>query len=211
MSDDPLDDVDPDDFADREGDPFESLDAPEDEDAPDASGVDDVDDAERTGSGAPDAGGPPTDDPFEYLGDRSSGGSADETGDTESPSDRPDSPVDVSADPFGDVDVSRGDPFESAENPFERVDVDGVDPDDLWAELTADESERTAGVDPPEDDVVEVSKHRFCEGCPHFSPPPEVSCSHDTAAIIEFVGPDDVRIKNCPIVQERRELGEVHE
>jgi hypothetical protein len=255
MSDDPFDDLDPDEYREREGDPFESLaddptesdeTDPAEESGPDAdagpAGANnadagpagasdaDTDPAGATGPDAPAAEDPPvgrstgTDgddpDPFEYLADpaeerpRSAddrtpegdapGGSGEGNGEGR------DRSVDVAANPFGDVDVSRGDPFESADNPFERVDVDGVDPDELWLELTSDDRE-TGPADPPEDDVVDVSKHRFCEVCPHFSAPPSVECTHEGTEILAFLDPDEVRVRNCPVVGERRELGEVHE
>lgn len=125
--------------------------------------------------------------------------------------------VDVAGDPLGGVDVSRGDPFDSADNPFERVDVDGVDPDEVWERFTADAASGADGTDDDggperdEDDVVDVSKHRFCETCPHFSDPPETACGHPGTDVLEFVGTDQVRVANCPVVRERRELGEVHE
>lgn len=178
--DDPFDDIDPDDVADREGDPFEALDGdPGDDDrppGPDAEGAD----ASTDDGGA--TGGPPMDDWT----------------------------VDVSGDPFGDVDVSRGDPFESDASSFASEDVDAVDPDAVWDRFTAT-AESAARDGSSGEDVTVVPKHRFCETCPHFSDPPEVRCTHDGTTILAFVGPDDVRVADCPVVRERRELGELDE
>jgi hypothetical protein len=108
--------------------------------------------------------------------------------------------------------VSEGDPFESASSAFERAGVEGIDPDEVWDRLTAepdgDEADDGEGFPPDddEDDVVTVSKHSYCEGCEHFSSPPDVTCTHEGTEILEFVGVDDVRVSNCPVVEERREL-----
>jgi hypothetical protein len=220
---DPFDDLDEDGDEERDGDPFAELgDAAESTDGTDA----------KDGNG--DAGHvdpDPTDsvepqpDPFEYLGDAGPDVSAAADDDVGREAPDPEAgdvgegeqvdvadgeQVDVAGDLFGDVDVSRGDPFEAAESPFEQFDVEGVDPDEVWERFTEDASADST-VDQPEDDVVVVSKHEFCEGCPYFTPPPEIECTHAGTTILEFVGPDDVRVENCPIVQERRELGEVHE
>lgn len=190
---DPFDDLD--EYEDREGDPFAHLD-----DA--APGVPDEGDGRDDGEAVDD------DDDADERDAAFEGGDFDESVD-ESVAGSSAGSVDVAGDPFGDVDVSRGDPFESADSPFQRVDVDAVDADEVWRRFT--EGTDAAAADPPEDDVVTVSKHAFCEGCPHFTAPPDVECTHEGTEILEFVGPDDVRVSNCPIVRERRELGEVHE
>jgi hypothetical protein len=190
---DPFDDLD--DGDDRDGDPFAELgnvDAPTEGDGPDGDSAEHDDDPVP---GVPDA----ADEGLETdATDRADAGAV------------PGEQVDVTADPFGEVDVSRGDPFEAADSPFQQVDVAGVDPDEVWERFTADAASESEG-EQPERDVVVVSKHEFCEGCPHVTAPPDVECTHDGTAIVEFVGPDDVRVENCPIVRERRELGEIHE
>jgi hypothetical protein len=189
VSEDPFDDLDPEAHRDREGDPFESLDS-------DVPG-DETPSVPATGD-SPDER-PATEvesDPFEYVEDRPAAGDA-----------------------FGDVDVSRGDPFEGSETVFERVDVDSVDPDAVWdrftesAERTDEPSQATLGGEAvPEDapDTVTVPKRRFCQTCPYFTAPPETSCAHEGTEIRRFVGTDDVRVSNCPVVTERRELGETY-
>jgi hypothetical protein len=188
VSDDPFEDLDPDAYRDREGDPFEYLgggpSADEDRESP--SGPDEETDEHEAAS---------------------------VTGDT-------DRTVDVSGEAFGDVDVSRGDPFESADSPFRQVDVDSVDPDEVWERFTggAERAEQTptetlGGEEVADDaaDVVEVPKGRFCQTCPHFSAPPETTCNHPGTEILTFVDSDEVRVSNCPVVRERRELGETYD
>lgn len=190
---DPFDDLD--DRDDRHGDPFAEL---GDVDAPTEDDGSDGDSAERNDDPAPGVPDPDDEGLETDATDRADAGAV------------PGEQVDVTADPFGEVDVSRGDPFEAADSPFQQVDVAGVDPDEVWERFTADATSEPEG-EKPERDVVVVSKHEFCEGCPHFTAPPDVECTHDGTAIVEFVGPDDVRVENCPIVRERRELGEIHE
>jgi len=108
-----------------------------------------------------------------------------------------------SGDSFEDVDRGGQNPFESGTSAFEEVDVEDVDPDDIWNSLVGGgESEGTGGG--PEE--VDVSKHAYCEGCEHFSPPPQIHCTHEGTEILEFVDVETVRVTNCPIVAERREL-----
>lgn len=208
---DPFDSFD--EYGERSGDPFDAL--------GDDQSVDD-------GRGVP---GDPTasdssaeSDPFEYVDEP--GHSPDDPAETErrdpgtaTPDPDPQIPDeqggDTAGDPLADVEVSGGDPFQSNASAFERSDVDGIDPDDVWARLTdsADAetgSESAAGAEDrqstDEDDVVQVSKHSYCEGCEHFSPPPDVECGHEGTEILEFVDIDTVEVANCPVVAERREL-----
>jgi hypothetical protein len=217
VAEDPFDDMDADAHRDREGDPFEHLD-PEGG----ADGTPSVPDSESD-SGAEER---PDDDPFEYAADASAGDregprASDQSGGggDESSGSRAGRSVDVAADAFGDVDVSRGDPFEESSGAFERVDVESVDPDAVWERFTesaekADAAHASLGGEAvPEDapETVEVPKGRFCQTCPHFTAPPEIECTHDGTEIHTFVGSDEVRVSNCPILRERRELGETYE
>lgn len=56
-----------------------------------------------------------------------------------------------------------------------------------------------------------VPKRWFCEQCEYFSEPPEVHCSNDGTTILEFIGTEDVRVRNCPVVAERITLGHYEE
>lgn len=53
-----------------------------------------------------------------------------------------------------------------------------------------------------------VPKRWYCEQCEHFSKPPEVHCTHPDTTILEFVGTENVRVRNCPVVAERKALGQ---
>ncbi|WP_436931302.1 hypothetical protein [Halosimplex halobium] len=222
---DPFDSFD--DYRDREGDPFDSLGEAPDGDRSGGTGGDDSGGDEESAGREPAAGVDP--DPFEYVDDRDGGSERTDSGVAGDPLDSGaggdsfdgdsgggDPFGERGDDPLADVEVSEGDPFESASSAFERSGVEGIDPDEVWDRLTADpDADAAAGgdgeVDPPdgdEDDVVTVSKHSYCEGCEHFSPPPDVTCTHEGTDILEFVGVDDVRVSNCPVVEERRELEE---
>jgi len=212
---DPFEDIDPDDYRDREGNPFDAFDGEDDE-------AEEND--EHGKSGGHDHEADSSEDPFEYLG---GGTSPDDADPTSGPGVEVDpaaatggQSTDVSGDAFGDVDVSRGDPFESADSPFRQVDVESVEPDEVWERFTgeterveAKQNEALGGEEVPEDaaEVVEVPKGRFCQTCPHFSTPPETACSHPGTELLTFVGTDEVRVSNCPVVRERRELGETYD
>ncbi|WP_135365567.1 hypothetical protein [Halosimplex halophilum] len=224
---DPFDSFD--DYRDREGDPFDSLGEDPDGDRSGGAGDDDPPADEDAAGREPAAGADP--DPFEYVDDRDGGseradsGAGGERGESEASGERGESgasgePFDGESaddsfgergeDPLADVAVSEGDPFESASSAFERSGVEGIDPDEVWDRLTAEPGADTGGEGGPpegdEDDVVTVSKHGYCEGCEHFSPPPDVTCTHEGTDILAFVGVDEVRVSNCPVVEERREL-----
>lgn len=231
---DPFDSFD--EYSERSGDPFDSLgDQHSDED--NSTGHHSADEHSADGQSAEDgprvpdepspSGSTDGSDPFEYVddagtdpsrgGERESDRTDPRTDGSERSSQIPDRQAhETAGDPLADLDDSRGDPFESNASAFERSDVDGIDPDEVWNRLT--EEARSEGDTAAEaasseqqstdDDVVAVSKHSYCEGCEHFSPPPDVQCSHDGTEILEFVDIDTVKVANCPVVAERRELDE---
>ncbi|MFC7133403.1 MULTISPECIES: hypothetical protein [Salinibaculum] len=204
-ADDPFEELD-EAVADREGDPFDSLDGPRD--------VDDETDADEAATGE-------TDDIWAPDREEQLGGPVDAD-------DEPDSPVDgeregglstgtdqpdgqessalggggaTDVDPFAGVDQREGDPFEA----FERMDVGDVDADSVWESLAA--AEEGGSVAQREGQTyAEVSKHSFCERCEHFSAPPDVGCGHEGTEILEFVDLETVRLVDCPVVEERRKL-----
>jgi hypothetical protein len=103
---------------------------------------------------------------------------------------------------FEDVEQREGDPFEDV---FEEMDVGEIDPDTVWESIAAAESE--GPVSRQTDSLyAEVSKHSYCEQCEFFSDPPDVHCSHDGTEILEFLDHETVRVVDCPIVAERKEL-----
>lgn len=198
-------------------DPFEALDDPDD-------GVDGAEtdpfeqlegnDRENEGSGGPDPDGSTPgrmpDDPFEYRQDRplddratqpEPGASADtsRTMGGDSAGDSGPRGAASGEDPFASLsDVpSDEDPFEA----FESAGVESVDHDAVWEELSLAERGRDVAGDK---EYTEVPKHRFCERCEHFSEPPDVACTYEGAAIVEFLDMETVRLVNCPIVAKRR-------
>jgi hypothetical protein len=177
MSDeDPFEAFDP--VDDREGDPFEGFERPGETDADE-----DADQAAEADATA-------TDDPFTDL-DPGDGTSAEQ-------------PAPDADDPFSDMADREGDPFD-AESVFERVDVDTIDADSVWAEITGDTDLSDA---PAESRYADVSKHRYCEQCEHFSSPPDVRCTNEGTEILEFTDMEQVRLLDCPVVAEQRELAD---
>jgi|AntRauTorcE11898_2_1112593.scaffolds.fasta_scaffold00043_34 hypothetical protein len=96
---------------------------------------------------------------------------------------------------------------------FEQMDVGGPAEEDVWESLDAD-----AGTDDWPDDGAErggetsapgegdtehvVSKRTYCQRCPHFTSPPEVACTHEGTTVVEAVGFDEFRVRNCPMISE---------
>lgn len=98
--------------------------------------------------------------------------------------------------------------FEGLEEFFESEPYDEVDADELWDSLEED-SGVGDGVETGESsDEHIVPKRAYCEGCEHFSEPPDIHCNHAGTTIVEYVDLDHVRVRNCPIVAQRQALGE---
>lgn len=176
--------------ADREGDPFDHLEADPDAegDAPDPFQYD----AEE---GASEVSGDVDERPGAVDDDTSAGGS--------------DANSAAAASPGGTGSIAgerEDDPFDSRESAFQQMDVGELDADEVWADIS-DARERGSVVQETHEDVVaEVSKHRYCERCEYFSDPVEATCTHEGTEIIEFSGVKTAKVRNCPIVAERKEL-----
>lgn len=114
-----------------------------------------------------------------------------------------DSPAEMPS--LSDTDARQGDPFQGLEDAFSEVDVEGLDPDAVWEELTSAQS-RGSISDSSKRTYAEVSKHAYCEGCEHFSKPPDVHCTNEGTEIVEFLDTETVRVVDCPVVTERAQL-----
>ncbi|GAA0269874.1 hypothetical protein [Halobacterium noricense] len=101
---------------------------------------------------------------------------------------------------------------------FTDVDVDNVDEEAVWAELSESADEPVAdavgvaeasGVEAETaeevDRDVRVVEKRLCQGCEHFSDPPETACTHEGTTIEAEVDTDHFRVVNCPVVAAREE------
>ena len=114
-----------------------------------------------------------------------------------------------------DVDERRHRSDDDSFEAFESVEVSELDGEQLWAQLT-DEDGRTVGVAaPPEEsdddrDVRTIPKDT-CHGCPHFSTPPEVACTHEGTDILELVGTDSFRVADCPMVVDEETVGAIRD
>jgi hypothetical protein len=92
---------------------------------------------------------------------------------------------------------------------FESVEVGDVDDEAVWAALADDESGSepsvglgTAPAERPDHDEAVVSKRDFCQRCPHFADPPETACTHEGTTIVEVLGSEEFRVRNCPVVDD---------
>ena len=99
-------------------------------------------------------------------------------------------------------------------------DTEGLFEQRPYEELSG-ESVWTAAEEPPGPDVeaggevleasgrtAVVEKRNFCERCPHFAEPPRASCTNPGTEITAFVDKDHVRLKDCPVVEDRGVLAE---
>ena len=127
-------------------------------------------------------------------------------------------------DPFDELGPAGDEADVDLDDAFERMDVGGVAEEDVWESLDDDaaggdgpvgefggagpETSRTdAGLGGRFGDArggVEhvVSKRTYCQQCPHFSAPPEVACEHEGTTIVEAVGFDEFRVRDCPMVED---------
>ena len=192
-------------MADDEDDPFDAFEAPDESDDPfeDLDGPDDgdagVDEAAVDDTPTDTPPGHLPDDPFDHADAPDADGAAEVESPTpdEAGADGSTEPTD---DPFAEFSTPRRDEGDDPFDAFESAGVDEIDPDAVWEDL------ESGGPDTEERTYSEVSKHRFCEGCEHFSPPPEIECTYEGAAIVEFLDTETVRLLNCPVVAEQRAL-----
>lgn len=122
----------------------------------------------------------------------------------------------VDADPFDELGDDTGD---GPEDPFVEMDVEEIDEEDVWDEITAEETsaeaeameeaafaeESAAGAAAvAEENETIVEKSSYCQQCEFFSEPPDVACTNQGTEIIELVDTNRFRVRNCPVVRQRR-------
>ena len=218
------DDADEDDPFDALADPTESdehaaIDEPAEIDDPfaelgagvDTEDADGTDDFGESGSdyfeeaGSDDSGFDGFDPDGVDADDSESGGSdPDAVGLGSGPSAAGDAPDSGGPDPFDELGPADSGDLDDA---FEQMDVGGAAEEDIWESLDADAEVADAaggGASAPGEGDAEhvVSKRTYCQQCPHFTPPPEVACTHEGTSIVEAVGFDEFRVRNCPMISE---------
>lgn len=194
MSDDPFEDIDDE----REGDPFADL-GEEESLFTDEQAGESATDASETSGEAPAPSDPEdrhlAENPFSEMD-----APRPEEGETD-----PFEGMDTTSedDPFADLGTAPGDG-----DPFEGM-TGGEDIDDsVWEDLSGEAeplTEESGGRR-----LSEVSKHSFCEQCPHFTGPPEIACTNEGTEILAFLDMETVRVADCPVVEEREELESAH-
>lgn len=155
------------------------------------------------------------DDPFAALDDgtadeRGATGDSDATSDSDATDDHDGAPTDRGGFEADDPGGGRPDPFaeldaggETAVDPnevFDRMDVDEVDVDEVWASLDEGAADATSPEEPEAEHVVD--KRTYCQRCPYFAEPPETACTHEGTSIVESLGFDEFRVRGCPMVTE---------
>lgn len=93
---------------------------------------------------------------------------------------------------------------------FEQVDVGSIDGEELLDDIidtstepdsTADPTTGVSGRNSAANEVI--NKRTYCQQCPYFSKPPNVSCEHENTDIVAVVDIDHFRVRDCPMVTER--------
>jgi len=169
------------------------------------------------------------DDPFSELGDEDSaddpfaeseeGNTVASTGvddtnrrddtdrrdDTSTRSDGPDGPdgPDSPDDPFTELDTP--DPSDAGvEDFFEEMEPTDIDEESLWDAVL--EGSADTEPEPNAEDGADavVSTEQYCKKCEHFAEPPATACTNPGTEIVELVGTDRFRLRNCPVVAERQ-------
>ena len=150
------------------------------------------------------------DDPFAELGEGIGADGSDAGGDD--PFDAIGRADADSADPFDDASGEWDDEMADLDDAFEQMDVDGPAAEDVWESLDADAGTDAfdadaglggaASVPGGGDTEHVVSKRTYCQQCPHFTRPPEAACTHEGTTIVEAVGFDEFRVRNCPMISE---------
>jgi hypothetical protein len=116
----------------------------------------------------------------------------------------PDAPGDAAplSDLADEVAQRRGD-AESVDDAFTEMDAPALDADALWEQFAGSGGDPivfSERVESEPDRDVRVIPKRTCQGCPYFSDPPEVACSHDGTDILELVDLDHHKVADCPMV-----------
>jgi hypothetical protein len=90
---------------------------------------------------------------------------------------------------------------------FEEMETADLDEEAVWEsvfegsekpEVAAPDAETADGAD------AVVRKEQYCKKCEHFSEPPELACNNPDTEIVELVGVEEFRVRNCPVVADRR-------
>ena len=104
-------------------------------------------------------------------------------------------------DPFAELDDPEV-PDAEVEDLFEEMDTPDIDDEAVFAAVFANASETDGPLESTETEAV-VSKEQYCKKCEYFSKPPKVACNNPGTEIVELVGVDSFRLRNCPVVAER--------
>lgn len=144
-------------------------------------------------------------------------------GDDDGPAD---TEPDIETDPFDDIDeLADGEPID---DPFTEMEVEDIDEDDVWSEIT-EEANGDSGSDtealsdgetaleetvigahdvPTDADEAIVEKRSYCQRCEFFAEPPDVACTNEGTEIVELLDTERFRVRNCPVVERRRGTAE---
>jgi len=160
-----------------------------------------------------DANAADVEDPFAELDAPSGGADGANATDGTSPIDVTDVPAPDSESPASDAADAEENPFAELDAPdaadpeedfFEEMETADIDEEAVWEsvfeepEAAAPDTETAGGAD------AVVRMEQYCKKCEHFSDPPELACNNPDTEIVELVGVEEFRVRNCPVVADRR-------
>lgn len=106
-------------------------------------------------------------------------------------------------DPFAELDDPEI-PDADVDDLFEEMDSPDIDDEEVFEAVFTNASETDDSLESTETETeAVVSKEQYCKKCEYFSKPPEVACNNPGTEIVELVGIDSFRLRNCPVVAER--------
>ena len=157
-----------------------------------------------------DANAADVEDPFAELDAPSGGTDGANATDGTSPIDVTDGPAPDGESP--DSGAAEENPFAELEAPdaadpeedfFEEMETADLDEEAVWESVfeepeAAPDAETAGGAD------AVVRMEQYCKKCEHFSEPPELACNNPDTEIVELVGVEEFRVRNCPVVADRR-------
>jgi len=93
---------------------------------------------------------------------------------------------------------------------FEAVDVEGVDGEQAWRDLLAEEEGEPLAVgervQTDENRDVRRIENRTCHNCQYFGEPPTLHCTHEGTEIRRVVDTDHYEVVDCPMVVDEEEF-----
>lgn len=83
------------------------------------------------------------------------------------------------------------------EDAFTEMEVEDVDPDEVWEELDSESSTRERSGEGEQE--VRTQSKSVCHGCEYFGEPPSMHCNHEGTEIRRVIDADTYEVVDCPM------------